>query len=76
MLRLILPAGLVGIVLGWLLFNQIQPKYLGAMVGATAIGFVMMCSWQALKAKAVLGFVAFPATDGLEGSNTLSHGIG
>lgn len=51
MLRLILPAGLVGIVLGWLLFNHIHPKYLGALVGATAIGFVLLRSWQGRKAK-------------------------
>lgn len=63
MLRLILPAGLVGIVLGWLLFNQIQPKYLGAMVGVTAIGFVILRSWQAHKAKSLGGVPAYKAPD-------------
>jgi uncharacterized protein len=51
MLRLILPAGLLGIVLGWLFFKQIDPKYLGALVGCTAIGFVSLRSWQAHTAR-------------------------
>jgi uncharacterized protein len=52
MLRLILPAGLVGIALGWGFFNHIDPKYLGALVGVTAIGFVLLRTWQAHQFKA------------------------
>ena len=63
MLRLILPAGLVGIVLGWLLFKQIDPKYLGALVGVTAIGFVMLRSWQGRKATAAGGLPPYKAPD-------------
>ncbi len=63
MLRLILPAGLLGIVLGWVFFNQIQPKYLGALVGLTAIGFVLLRSWQGRKTKALGGLPAYKAPD-------------
>jgi uncharacterized protein len=63
MLRLILPAGLVGIVLGWLFFNQVQPKYLGALVGVTAIGFVSLRSWQGRKATSLGGVAAYTAPD-------------
>jgi uncharacterized protein len=51
MLRLLLPAGMVGIVLGWVFFNRVDPKYLGALVGATAIAFVALRSWQGNKAR-------------------------
>jgi uncharacterized protein len=61
MLRLILPAGMVGIVLGWLFFNQVQPKYLGALVGITAIGFVALRSWQGIKAKQMGGLPPYKA---------------
>jgi uncharacterized protein len=63
MLRLILPAGLAGIVLGWLFFNQVQPKYLGALVGVTAIGFVSLRSWQGRKATSLGGVAAYTAPD-------------
>jgi uncharacterized protein len=63
MLKLILPAGLVGIVLGWFFFNQVEPKYLGALVGVTAIGFVILRSWQARKSKALGGVPAYKAPD-------------
>ena len=63
MLRLILPAGLVGIVLGWLLFKQIDPKYLGALVGITAIGFVILRSWQGRKVTAAGGLPPYKAPD-------------
>jgi uncharacterized membrane protein YfcA len=63
MLRLILPAGLVGIVLGWFFFNQVDPKYLGALVGITAIGFVGLRSWQARKSKSAGGAPPYKAPD-------------
>ncbi len=63
MLRLILPAGLLGIVLGWIFFNQVDPKYLGALVGVTAIGFVVLRSGQARRAKALGGVPAYKAPD-------------
>jgi uncharacterized membrane protein YfcA len=63
MLRLILPTGLVGIVLGWVFFNQVEPKYLGALVGVTAISFVALRSWQAAKAKTTGGLQPYKAPD-------------
>jgi uncharacterized protein len=63
MLRLILPAGLIGIVLGWLFFNHIDPKYLGALVGVTAIGFVLLRTWQGRKAQSAGGLPPYQAPD-------------
>ncbi len=51
MLQRILPTGLLGILLGWALFNSIQPKVVGGIVGVTAIGFVGLRAWQAQQAK-------------------------
>lgn len=51
MLKRILPAGLIGILLGWALFTSIEPKIVGGLVGLTALGFVGLRSWQALQAK-------------------------
>jgi uncharacterized protein len=63
MLRLILPAGLVGIVLGWFFFNKVDAKYLGALVGVTAIGFVILRTWQASKSKVAGGLPPYKAPD-------------
>lgn len=63
MLRLLLPAGLGGIALGFLFFNQIEPKYLGALVGFCAIAFVGLRSWQARNAKRLGGLAPYRAPD-------------
>jgi uncharacterized protein len=75
MLRLILPTGLVGIVLGWLFFNQVEPKYLGALVGVTAIGFVLLRSWQGRKSKTLGGVPAYKAPDWVGGLCALGSGF-
>ena len=58
LLKLLLPAGVVGIVLGWVFFRHIEPKHVGALVGCTAIGFVLLRTWQARNNANRLPYVA------------------
>ena len=52
LIRRIMPAGLIGIVLGFLVFKQVDPKWVGALVGTTAIVFVGLRAWQTKRAGA------------------------
>ena len=52
LLKRIMPAGLVGIALGFLLFKQVDTKWVGALVGATGIAFVGLRAWQTKRAGA------------------------
>ena len=50
LIRRILPSGLAGILIGFLVFKQVDSKYVGGLVGVTSIGFVALRAWQARRA--------------------------
>jgi len=77
LLRVLLPSGLVGIVIGLLLFNVTSPRVMGALVGVIALLFVtqrlffkppdqprVMPRWAGVLAGTVSGITSFAAHAG------------
>lgn len=51
LMRILLPAGLAGIVIGFLVFRSVDGRWLSALIGSIAIGFVLQRLWQARRSR-------------------------